>query len=372
MFYLCKKIKVVFLKHPVHILLAPLDWGLGHTTRCIPIVHQLLKTGAKVTIAANHTQINYLQKELQYDLQQINYIYVKGYDIKYAAGSTSLILLLLLQIPKIIYRIIAEHFWLQQVVQKLAIDVVISDNRYGFFTKKCTSIFITHQVQIQTPFASKLVNKINHYFIKNFDECWVPDLPNPNNLAGNLSETNIANKKYIGIISRFYSPIDCKIMYKKNILCILSGPEPQRSILANIVATQLQGTNYLVTIIGDVTQKPKIYTANIKLLPTQSQAEIQSLVATNAILISRSGYTTLMDLAMWNRAAVLIPTPGQTEQEYLGNYVQQKKWHLVANQKNIDLQKIIKEFNSNHFTQITLSENNYLQLAITNLLATKH
>jgi UDP-N-acetylglucosamine transferase subunit ALG13 len=358
------------LKSPIRILVAPLDWGLGHTTRCIPIIQQLLKQGAVVTVAGNAQQLQYLQTELA----DVHYLPLQGYNISYAKTTFGLLLMMLWQIPKIVWSIYKEHRWLKSTLQNNNFDAVISDNRYGLFSNKTTTVFITHQLHIQVPFGSKVIHYINTYFIKKYTHCWVPDDAAPNSLAGVLSANSNINFSpiYIGAISRFTNAMPCITNNTNTILCILSGPEPQRSLLAQSIALQLANTMYIITVVGYTSNTITNNASNITYLPLQSATQLQQLIATNHILVSRSGYTTVMDLAVWQRAAILVPTPGQTEQEYLGQYAQQQLWHFVAQQHNIDWLAVIQQYLQQTYVCKATTDNKHLQQSVQQLLATIH
>lgn len=165
------------------VLVAPLDWGLGHATRCIPVIRELLKTGFEVVIAAEGKG----QILLEAEFPSLAFITLKGYAIQYSKTRIGLFSKILLQIPKIMAIIRYEHNWLDEIIDKHDIDIVISDNRYGLHSKRIPSLFITHQLQIQTPVFPNLLRQLNYRYINRFTECWVPDSKNAPGLAGSLS-----------------------------------------------------------------------------------------------------------------------------------------------------------------------------------------
>ncbi|HQV56177.1 MAG TPA: glycosyl transferase family 28, partial [Chitinophagaceae bacterium] len=230
-------------------LVAPLDWGLGHTTRCIPIIRELVEQGCIVTLAGNGKQAELLLQEFP-DLAMLP---LQGYDIKYAKSSFGLIKNIIFQTPKLLRSIRNEHLWLQRIVEEYGFDAVISDNRYGLYHKKIPSIFITHQLTIKSPFGKwteKMLQRRNYKYINRFTECWVPDYESENNLAGDLSHPTLKPTtplKYIGALTRIKDKAVVK--KEKHLAVILSGPEPQRSILEEKLINEISHYNGTATFI---------------------------------------------------------------------------------------------------------------------------
>ena len=220
------------------VLIAPLDWGLGHTTRCIPIIKRLKAANYDVVVAVNSKQKALLQKEFS----DLKYEDLFGYNIAYTNNKLLFILKIISQIPKIFRCIYKEKKWLKHYLEKNKIDFIISDNRYGFYSKKVRSIFITHQLTIKAgnPLIEKVLQKINYSFINKFNACWVPDFSGENNIAGLLSHPKKLPSipvNYIGILSRFES---LGLVQNQYDLCILlSGPEPQRTLLEQKLLQQI-------------------------------------------------------------------------------------------------------------------------------------
>ena len=222
------------------ILFAPLDWGLGHASRCIPLIEECLLNGHEVIIAANQMISILLQKEFP----TLRYLPLHGYNVTYSKKKWMLPLDILAQIPKIRTAIRSEHQWLQQAIEEYQLDLVISDNRYGLYTAKIPCVFITHQLQIQVPqssFLQKIINRLNHRYISKFTTCLVPDYE-VDKMSGYLSAaTGLTNITYIGNLSRFTQTKQPAPVY--DLLVLLSGPEPQRSLLENLLLDQIQHTN---------------------------------------------------------------------------------------------------------------------------------
>jgi len=315
------------------ILLAPLDWGLGHATRCIPIIKQLQKNGCSVTIAASGSVKTLLQGEFP----GINFILLDGYNVQYSASKRFLPVKILLQAPKIMATIKREQRWLQKLLAKNRFDAVISDNRFGLYTKKVPCIFITHQLLIQAPYnwLERLVQQVNYNYINRYSQCWVPDFKKGDTIAGRLSHPRKMPRvpvKYLGPLSRFGKLEQKSITYSWMI--ILSGPEPQRTILEQKLLAVIPG---LVGNVLLVRGKPGITDeiaapANSTVANHLGTAAMQQALAVSNYVISRCGYTTVMEMLALGKKAVFIPTPGQTEQEYLAGHLFVQQWCYTCTQ----------------------------------------
>ncbi|MGB4845901.1 MAG: glycosyl transferase family 28, partial [Ferruginibacter sp.] len=185
--------------YKLRVLVAPLDWGLGHTTRCIPVILKLIELNCEVIIAAEGPAKFLLQQEFP----EAEFVNLRGYRITYSRSRALLFFRLFIQFPKIINRIYAEHSWLKKAVIQNKIDAVISDNRFGLYHAKIPCIYITHQLCIKTGnrLTERIAQKLHYRYINKFKECWVPDLKEEINLAGKLSHPVTfphAPVKYIG------------------------------------------------------------------------------------------------------------------------------------------------------------------------------
>jgi UDP:flavonoid glycosyltransferase YjiC (YdhE family) len=344
---------------PISVLVAPLDWGLGHATRCIPIINELIQQGARVIVAANPGQNALLKSEFP----QVEFIETRVYKIQYK-GSRLLKWGLLFRIPSMLKQIKRENIWLDDILQHHHIDAVISDNRYGLYHRTCPSVFITHQLQIQSGIGSlfkvgrwslavgrlidRRILKWNYAFIEKFSSCWIPDLEGKLSIAGLLSHPAKLPSipvKYIGTLSRFYKSE--KNIQKNALLILLSGPEPQRTEFENILFSQL-GNSTINTVVvrglpGSDISIPYIR-EGIKIWNHLPSNALNELLNNSEYIIARSGYSTIMDLLAVKKNAILVPTPGQTEQEYLGHYLHEKKWMYSVAQKTFDLQSAMNDF----------------------------
>ncbi len=341
---------------PKKILVAPLDWGLGHATRCIPLIKFLTGSGHQVIIASYGGQMALLQNEFP----KLQTIALKGYNIQYAGSKRWLPFKILWQSPKILLSIRRENRWLQQTIKDFKIDLVISDNRFGLWSKLTPCVFITHQLNIKAsfPWLEKLIQKINYSYINRYTACWVPDFEDSFNIAGILSHPlnmpNIA-VKYIGPLCRFEKNITDEKKY--GFLILLSGPEPQRTLLENKIFSLAPILNGKVLILrGKPGSDEKIsLTPNCTIVNHLTTTQLQQAFAESEYIISRCGYTTVMEVLSLQKKAILIPTPGQTEQEYLATHLMQQNWCYTCNQ-NDDLLFHINKAKDFAFSLPVLSE----------------
>ncbi len=330
-------------KDNITILIAPLDWGLGHATRCIPIINHLLKLQCNVVIATEGKQHNLLKNEFP----QLQFVHLSGYNVRYSNKKRFFNLKIIFQLPKLIYAIRKEKKWLQQYLLNNKINAVISDNRYGLFHISVQSIFITHQLTIKAnfPFIEKMLQKLNYRHINHFSACWVPDQCGKNTLAGKLSHPAILPAipvTYIGVLSRFQILNSTIKRYK--LLIVLSGPEPQRTLLEKMLLQQLEKIEQPVLFVRGLPGNAA-YLSDQKYITFHNHLpanQLEQAFQQSQYLISRCGYTTVMDICKLNIKSILIPTPGQTEQEYLAEHLQKQGFSLSANQEGFNLVNELK------------------------------
>ncbi len=319
------------------ILICPLDWGLGHAARCVPLIKQLQQNN-HIIIGCNEWQQEFFEKEIS----NVEYAPLFGYNVKYSE-KISLGLKMLSQFPRLSLTVRKENAWLKKFLEKNKIDVVISDNRFGLYNKNVESIFITHQLFVPAPFLKTAVNKINAIFIKKFDACWVPDNENEkNSLSGNLSHGGPIpeNVRYIGPLSRF--TIGKRVEQKDAILILLSGVEPQRSILEEKLGRAFSQNDSQVALVRGTSRKSFVkFPAHFTVHDVADTATLEALLKSSKHIICRSGYSTLMDLHALRLKAMLVPTPGQTEQEYLAEYWNKKFGFLYMAQEKITRDSIL-------------------------------
>lgn len=347
------------------VLIAPLDWGLGHATRCMPIIEALLKRNCEVVIASSGSALKLLRKEFP----ALEFFALPSYSIRYPRKG-SFVFSIALQTPRILRVISREHKRIQKIIHDNKIDLMLSDNRYGCWSDRVPSIFISHQLNLQVTEGWRLlkpiVDALHNRMIQKFDQCWIPDDPTLN-LTGALSDNRKLNIKHIGVLSRFKKE---NLELKYDLAVVLSGPEPQRTMLEEIIFKQILNLILKVIVVrgvvegeGNWKQEGNIITVNFL-----QSGKLEEVMNQSRLIISRSGYSTIMDLARLEKKAILIPTPGQTEQVYLAEQLKSKKIFYCMDQKDFDLTKALSE--SAGFTGFSNieSENKLLSLALDEVL----
>lgn len=334
------------------ILVAPLNWGLGHATRCVPIITSLIEHGYTPILGSDGDALHLLKKEFP-ELEAYN---LPSYKIKYAKKGKHFKMKMLWDSPKMLKAIHKEKKETKKLVKELQIDAIISDNRLGVYYKKIPCIFITHQLNVLTGSTTWMTTKLHQNIIKKFDECWVPDVEEQPNLSGKLGhlKNSKLNLKYIGPLSRLKKSDSPK---KYHLMVLLSGPEPQRSMLEEKIYDELIGYNYDVLLVkGKVEDEQKITSlrGNIIIYNYMNSKALERAIGESGIILCRSGYTTIMDLAKLEKKAFFIPTPGQFEQEYLAHRLHKKGIAPSCSQDEFTIDKLckIKEFKGlKHFTK---------------------
>lgn len=337
------------IKNKKRILVCPLDWGLGHATRCVPIIRELIKQGAEVVIGADKLPLAFLKIEFP----DLEFIKIPGYNIHYPKGG-SMVWKTIFSIPGILLNIWKEHRIIRKIIEDHRINAVISDNRFGLWSKRIPCVFITHQVMIKSPFLERLIYRINKRLISFYDECWVPDFPGKNNLSGDLSHRFPlpTNTIFIGPLSRFQSSAsqnnNLKEVFKHDLMAIISGPEPQRSIFEKMVLEQIKKINLNAVVVSGIPGSEEKHqdNKNLKAFKHLESETFQKTIMASEIILCRSGYSTIMDLSFLNKKAILVPTPGQTEQEYLGEYYSKKGLAICCLQKEFDLELALLKKNT--------------------------
>lgn len=305
------------------VLVAPLDWGLGHATRCIPVIQELLNQKAQVFIAANGSGKMILMKAFP----DCGFVDIPGIKIQYPADG-KMAVAMLRQLPGIYRAVSNEHKILRQKINELHLTHVISDNRFGFYSSKIPCAYISHQLHIKAgnglTFMEPLLACINHRYINRYSELWIPDNKTGTRISGELSLTTKVKVPYyeLGLLSRFNGPASAPIK-KYDRIALLSGPEPQRSLLEKKLIDSFSKQSGPSLIIRGLPGNPtsEINTA-VEMKNTISDTELSFLLHPDTTLVCRPGYSTVMDLARLKHKKILfIPTPGQTEQEYLAKHL---------------------------------------------------
>jgi uncharacterized protein (TIGR00661 family) len=330
-----------------NILVAPLNWGLGHSTRCIPIIQALIDNNFNPILASDGVALEMLRKEFPL----LESLELPSYQIEYAKNGKNFKWKMIKNSPKMISAILEEKKIIKKWVSQYNLSGIISDNRLGVRNKQIPSVFITHQLNVLSGNTSWITTKLHQNIIRKFNECWVPDFekkPNLTGKLGHLKKTDL-NLKYIGPISRLKARY---LREKYDLMILLSGPEPQRTMLEEKLKIEIN--NYIgktIFIKGVVELEQKVnQIGNVTFVNYMNSDEIETAFNESEMVLCRSGYTTIMDLAKLGKKAFFIPTPGQFEQEYLAKKLKRNGLFPCANQDEfrignlleIDLYKGIK------------------------------
>ncbi|MDR2824628.1 MAG: hypothetical protein LBB41_05455 [Prevotellaceae bacterium] len=316
------------------ILISPLDWGLGHATRCVPLIRDFIKRGDEVIIATDGFPLQFLRNEFP----QLRFEIIASYKVTYSTGKSQ-VGAMLRNLPRIVAGVFREHRWLHNYLKNNEIDIIISDNRFGLWARGTSCIYITHQLMIKMPvnlkFMETLVWRAHRWFINHYDKCWIPDFADvTKNLSGDLSHKYPLPKHaiFINPLSRFSGQIVTPNTYYHTV-CVLSGVEPQRSALEKDLLRQFENSAERVLIVrGKPQEKICTYqTGNVTVASHLDSPTLAEFLTGAQKIICRAGYSSIMDLMVLGclAKATLIPTPGQTEQEYLAEYLAKQaigKW----------------------------------------------
>jgi len=350
-----------------HVFLSPLNWGLGHSTRDIPIIRELLKHGHEVTIGTSGNALALLKRECP----QCNFVLFKDYPAPYSA-SRFFLPKFVASIPLLLRALARERKKLDQILAENRFDLIISDNRMGVYSHKIPSYFITHQLRFSLPTYlypfEVLTIPVNSFFHIKYDGVIVPDIaPNGNNLSGKLCRSNldITNQRvyYSGILT---STEKMQVAEDLDYLAIVSGPEPQRTKLEEIILKQVQKLpGEKIVLLGspqkESHQKLDRHTTVHSYLSTEEKVELMNRAR---FLITRSGYTTMMEMAeIDKKRGLFTPTPGQTEQEYLSRYYARQGWFLSRSQYKLKLPEDAVEAMTYHgFPEMSKTRENVARL----------
>ncbi len=320
-----------------NILVAPLNWGLGHATRCIPIITALEKNGFTPIIASDGVALSLLKKEFPHLVA----LELPSYNIEYAKKGANFKWKLIKNSPKTLKAMFSEKKLVKEWIIQYQLIGIISDNRLGVYSKKIPSVFITHQLTVLSGKTTWISSKIHQYYIRKFTECWIPDakeFPNLSGKLGHLKKTNLT-LKYIGILSRL-NKIDIPIVY--DLMILLSGPEPQRTMLEEKLIEELEDfVGKVIFVKGKIEKEQTMETIDTITYYNFMQTEqLEKTFNESEIVLCRSGYTTIMDLAKLGKKAFFIPTPGQFEQEYLAKKYKSEAILPYAKQANFKMGNI--------------------------------
>ena len=355
------------------ILVAPLNWGLGHASRCVPLIQRFLNEGHEVVLGGDGESLTLLRKHFP----KLRYTYLAPLHLRYSASKRQ-VWAILRALPKIILWAYKDHVMLRALLKEEPFDLIISDNRFGFYCRNTECVYLTHQLHIMLPkgwrWAEGIASRLHARIYTRFNKVWVPDYEDPaRSLAGELShpQFSILNSKisnlnsqfsilnsqisilnsqfsilnYIGPLSRFSliaEQSDSETVRVRpgsglfDIVAVLSGLEPQRTILEREIIDRYAGKEEQVLIVQGLMHRPntRIKRGNITTVPYLSDPELAAALKGAKHIIARSGYSTIMDLNALGLLKAngqqptadieLIPTPGQPEQVYLAHFMAQK------------------------------------------------
>jgi uncharacterized protein (TIGR00661 family) len=345
------KITKNLLQTKLNILICPLDWGLGHATRCVPIVRHLIRLKCNVIIAGSGRSLDFLKQEFQ----ECSFIHLPSYRFKYS-NKGLMTLAMLLSTPMIFYGIYKEHQRLKIIVRQHRIDGVISDNRFGLWSDEVPCVYITHQVKIRPnpafKFSEPLLHNFHRYFITKYDWLWIPDMETEPTLSGELAHhfSVPVKHRYVGPLSRF-AGLEQEIKDESNdtgpvdILAIISGPEPQRSIFESMILEQAETVREKIILLQGIPGRDQkvVRKGNLTIYPHLETPSLKNLIDQAGIVLCRPGYSSVMDLAVLGKKAFFVPTPGQTEQEYLAEFLSEKGLCNFVPQHAFKLAEVIKK-----------------------------
>lgn len=373
------------------ILVAPSDWGLGHSSRVIPLVWNLHRAGWLTGVVVPSSLKAFFLPEIP---PSSPLLFLEGYSIHYgsserASTSTSpywgVLKSLLQQIPPVVKTIRAERKWVKKLSEDKRVGLVISDSRFGLWSKHFPSVYITHQLNPQLPYIkfwgnSAILTRLHHQIWARYAQCWVPDWKGDKNLSGELSFMEHYDRRvhFIGPLSRFefLSHSEHHLgnkhegeerdkfaefiqNYEFEVLAVISGPEPHRSYFEFLIREQALASSLRVAILlgkphqlidpdrrGERPEdlfSEKLAHGRVMIAPHLPTSALYHLAQRSQVWLSRSGYSTLMDLVYLRKPPIVVPTPGQTEQEYLARRMRDFGWAVVQEQSQFNLVKGYRE-----------------------------
>ncbi len=314
------------------VLVAPLNWGLGHAARCVPLVNRFLAQGDEVVLGGDGDSLILLQKHFP----TLPVVRLADLSLSYSSGGSQ-VGAMLRALPKIVRAAWADHRLLEELLDREHLDLVVSDNRFGLFSRKTRCVYVTHQLHIRLPrmyqWLEPLAARLHGWVGRHYAEVWVPDYEDAKrSLSGELGhpkKQGYGSVRYIGPLSRFEgkeNPMKPSRIGSFEVVAVLSGLEPQRSMLEEEIVNRYVGREERVLIVEGKPSKPMLQAtkANITIVPYMDDAQLMAVLQQAQRIIARSGYSTIMDLAALHLLdkAELIATPGQSEQEYLARRVE--------------------------------------------------
>lgn len=310
------------------VLVAPLNWGLGHATRCVPLIRRLLSEGHEVVLGGDGDSLTLLRRHFP----ELRFIPLAPLRLRYSRGRSQ-VGAMLRALPRLLWSSIEDHMMLRTYMQQYPFNMVISDNRFGLYTDRTKCVYMTHQLYIRLPrgwrWLEPLVRALHARIYNRYSEVWVPDYEDAaQSLSGELSHrpgTQYDKLRYIGPLSRFEGMTEEDGRYRADVVAVLSGLEPQRTMLEQQIKQRYKDSDQEVLIVQGLVGRPRtmVRRGHITIVPQLTDKEMRGALLHAHHIIARSGYSTIMDLhtlGVLDRAE-LIPTPGQTEQQYLAHAI---------------------------------------------------
>lgn len=330
--------------------IAPLNWGLGHATRDLPLIKAFLERGDRVIIAA-HDRAKML---LESEVPECEFVDFPEYPIRYPQTSFFVTRFMFIIFPQMLVAMYKEKKRLKELHEKYNFDYIISDNRFCLYLKGVKSYLISHQLRYKLPQPVTKLEFLPEYFtysyFKNYDKILIPDSDDPDSLTGELSHNMRylpnENLHYSGILNDIQST-SAEVEKDIDYFIIVSGPEPQRTKLERIIFKQVNSLpGNIVVALGMPEKNYKIRQGNATFYTYLNRKQIHNYLHKSKFIISRPGYTTVMELIQFGLQGLFIPTPGQIEQVYLAKYYEEKKWCHCVSQYKLDLAKDVENAKS--------------------------
>lgn len=321
-------------------LVAPLNWGLGHASRCVALVRRLIEAGDEVVLGGDGDSLLLLRQHFP----ELKVVELASLELRYSRGNSQ-VWALVRSIPKVLRWVIRDHRMLREIQREEQFDRIVSDNRFGCWLEsddnengKVKTVYMTHQVKICMPkgwrWAEKIATRVHAYVYNKYKELWIPDYDDEErSLAGQLSHGAECKVRYIGPLSRFESFNLGRIEDDKpryDVVAVLSGLEPQRTMLEEeLIRAQRASGEKMLIVRGKVgyddneTVNQGEHSPNLVMVNNMCDEALVQVMLGAKRIIARSGYSTIMDMYVLGilDKAELIPTPGQSEQEYLAAWL---------------------------------------------------
>lgn len=312
-----------------------LNWGLGHAARSIPLIRVLQAKGCTVTIGSDGNALEMLEQAFP----DCPLVELPPYAARYSRHG-ALMLKLATQLPRWMRAIKTEHEVVGQLIAQHHFDCIISDNRYGLWHPTVPTVLVTHQMNLNLPGRAlrSTVNRRLHALVNRFGEVWIPDIEQEGeSLAGRLSHGFAhPNAHFIGPLSRFTGPVEANSEY--DTVCLVSGPEPQRTIFEQKLLEQLHRLDEKALLLRGIPGKVRTqHSGPVTIANHMETSQLHAILGGAQHIVARAGYSTIMDLVLLNKIALLVPTPGQPEQEYLTQFLERRNWFAFQSQKRMDL-----------------------------------